>query len=166
MWTIGFTFASPPPARATSASPLWIICAASQIAIWPAASAQVIDTSETRVQTTLDPGFKRIGTIKPRGVGEIAGQNWSLGCETLDRDFTNYDSYKEYLVPLGIKKIRLQGGWAKTEKVKGTYDFTWLDTIIDDARGRGLNILLETGYGNAIYQGGGGTDLPSYYETY
>ena len=53
------------------------------------ASAQVLDTSETRVQTTLDPGLQRIGTIKPRSVGEIAGQNWSLGCETLDRGFTN-----------------------------------------------------------------------------
>ena len=40
-----------------------------------AVRAQVIDTSETRVQTTLDPGFKRIGTLKPRGAGEISGQN-------------------------------------------------------------------------------------------
>jgi len=62
-------------------------------------------------------------------------------------------------VPLGIKTIRLQGGWAKTEKVKGSYDFAWLDAIIDDARGRGLNILLETDYGNPIYAGGGGWDL-------
>ena len=51
-------------------------------------SAQVLDPSETRVQTTLDPKLKRIGTITPRSVGQIVGQNWSLGCETLDRDFT------------------------------------------------------------------------------
>ncbi len=124
-----------------------------------AVRAQVIDTSETRVQTTLDPGFKRIGTLKPRGAGEISGQNWWLGCETLDRGFTSYDSYKEYIVPLGIRRIRLQGGWATTEREKGKYDFRWLDRVIDDARSRGLEIILETSYGNPIYPDGGGRGL-------
>ena len=122
-------------------------------------SAQVIDTSDTRVQTTLDPGLKRVGTIAPRRVGEIAGQNWSLGCETLDRGFASYDSYKDYLVPLGIKRIRLQGGWATTEREPGKYDWRWLDRVIDDARSRGLEILLETNYGNPIYPGGGNRGL-------
>lgn len=124
-----------------------------------------IDTSPNRAKTDLDPGLKQIGTIKPRATTEIAGSNWTLGCETLDRDFADYQQYKEYIVPLGIKTIRLQGGWAKTEKVKGAYDFAWLDTIVDDARGRGLNILLETGYGNSLYKGGGGTDLAGGFPT-
>jgi len=128
-------------------------------------SAQVIDTSDTRVQTTLDPGMKRIGTIKPRRVGEITGQNWSLGCETLDRDFANWDSYKDYLVPLGIRKIRLQGGWAKTERDPGKYDWRWLDGIIEDALGRGLEILLQTNYGNPIYPGGGSRHLSGGFPT-
>src|SRR5512138_2294145 len=100
-----------------------------------------IDTSSNRAKTPLNPGLRQIGTIQPRNANEIPGSNWTLGCETLDRDFADYQQYKEYIVPLGIKTIRLQGGWAKTEKVKGTYDFSWLDTIIDDARSRGLNIL-------------------------
>ena len=130
------------------------------------AAAEVrIDTSPDRAKTPLDPGLKQIGTIRPRSADEISGSNWTLGCETLDRDFADYQQYKEYLVPLGIKTIRLQGGWAKTEKVKGVYDFTWLDTIIDDARGRGLNILLETDYGNPIYEGGGGWDLAGGFPT-
>lgn len=141
----------------------WFAAALLGLAI--AASAQVIDTSETRVQTTLDPGFTRIGTIKPRSVGEIAGQNWSLGCETLDRGFTNYDSYKDYLVPLGIKRIRLQGGWATTEREQGKYDWRWLDRVIDDARGRGLEILLQTNYGNPVYPGGGGRHLSGGFPT-
>ncbi len=109
-------------------------------------SAQVIDTSETRVQTTLDPGLKRIGTIRPRSVGEIAGQNWSLGCETLDRGFANYDSYKDYLVPLGIKKhppagrlghdgaragqIRLGAGWTAslTTPAAAGWKYSWRPT--------------------------------------
>ena len=124
-----------------------------------------IDTSPDRAKTELNPGLKRIGTITPRGAGEIEASNWTLGCETLDRDFAIYDEYKSYLVPLGIKTIRLQGGWAKTEKVKGSYDFTWLDTLVDDAKGRGLNILLETGYGNPAYTGGGGFDLAGGFPT-
>ncbi|HTL07841.1 MAG TPA: hypothetical protein VL307_06275, partial [Chitinophagaceae bacterium] len=57
------------------------------------------------------------GMVKHRNATEIAGSNWLIGCETLDRDFADYDQYKEYLNPLGIKRLRLQGGWAKTEKV-------------------------------------------------
>ncbi len=141
---------------------LWILAAVTALA---SASAQVIDNSETRVQTTLNPGLKRIGTITPRSVGQITGQNWSLGCETLDRGFANYDSYKDYLLPLGIRKIRLQGGWATTERERGRYDFRWLDRVIDDARGRGLEILLETSYGNPIYPGGGGRGLSGGFPT-
>ena len=100
-----------------------------------------------------------IGKIRPRSTDEIASSPFTLGCETLDRDFADYDQYKKYIVPLGIKTIRLQGGWAKTEKVPGTYDFAWLDHIIDDAVGKGLNVLLETDYGNPAYPGGGGSDL-------
>ena len=129
------------------------------------AAGPPIDTSPDRANTPLNPGLKQIGTIRPRSANEIAGSNWTLGCETLDRGFADYQQYKEYIVPLGIKTIRLQGGWATTEKVKGTYDFTWLDTIIDDARGRGLNILLETDYGNPIYEGGGGWDLAGGFPT-
>ncbi len=142
---------------------VWIMLAL--MAIPMAGWAQVIDTSETRVQTTLESGLKRIGTIAPRRVGEISGQNWSLGCETLDRAFASYDSYKEYLVPLGIKKIRLQGGWAATERDHGQYDWRWLDRIIDDALGRGLEIFLETNYGNPIYPGGGSRHLSGGFPT-
>lgn len=127
--------------------------------------AQIIDTSETRVQTTLEPGLKRIGTLKPRNVGEIAGQPWSIGCETLDRAFANWDSYKDYLVPLGIRKIRLQGGWATTEREQGKYDWRWLDRIIEDALSRGLEIFLETNYGNPVYPGGGGRGLSGGFPT-
>ena len=109
--------------------------------------------------TDIQIPLKEIGRIRTRSANEIAGSPFTLGCEVLDRDFANYDEYKEYIVPLGIKTIRLQAGWAKTEKVPGTYDFAWLDHIIDDAVGRGLNILLETDYGNPAYPGGGGFDL-------
>ena len=122
-------------------------------------SRPILDTSADRAKTPIEPGFDCIGTLRPRSSDEIESSNWTLGCETLDRDYAIYDEYKEFIVPLGIKTIRLQGGWAKTEKQKGVYDFAWLDAIIDDAVSRHLNVLLETGYGNSIYDGGGGWDL-------
>ena len=106
-----------------------------------------------------------IGTVKPRNVSEVRSSNWTVGCEVLDRDFTDFESYKTYLPPLGIKTIRLQAGWAKCEKEKGKYDFAWLDRIIDYARSEGLNILLETSYGNPIYEGAGGRDLGAGFPT-
>ncbi|GAA4980982.1 hypothetical protein GCM10025734_01110 [Kitasatospora paranensis] len=61
--------------------------------------------------------------------------------------------------------MRLQGGWAKTEKTKGVYDWTWLDKIVDDARAQGLKPWIQLSYGNGIYTGGGdsglGGQLPS-----
>ena len=78
-----------------------------------------------------------------------------IGCECLDRDYADWDSYKDYLVPLGMRFIRIQGGWAKTEREKGTYDFGWLDHIIDDAVAMGLEPWLQTSYGNPVYEGGG-----------
>ena len=122
-------------------------------------TAQMIDKTPSRVQTDLKVNWKLIGSISPRSVHEISGQNWTLGCETMDRDYIFWDTYKEYVVPLGIKRIRLQAGWAKTEKIKGKFDFVWLDYIIKDAEKRGLVIWLETDYGNPIYNGGGGQDL-------
>lgn len=121
--------------------------------------AQFIDTSPDRVSTNLDISLKRIGTISPRSTFEIKSSNWTIGCEVLDRDYTNYDSYKEFLAPLGIKKARLQSGWAKTEKEKGTYDFNWLDHIINDLVSKNIQPWVQLSYGNPIYEGGGGHDM-------
>lgn len=104
-------------------------------------------------------GLPYLGTIRPRSTDEIEGSNWLLGCETLDRDYADYDQYKEYLCPLGIKILRLQGGWAKTEKERGVYNWQWLDHIVDDAVSKGLKPWIQTGYGNLVYSGAGGENL-------
>jgi hypothetical protein len=100
-----------------------------------------------------------IGSVKPRSTEEIEASNWLLGCETLDRDYADYDQYKEYISPLGIRLLRFQGGWFKTEKVQGVYDWAWIDNIINDAVSRGCKPWLQTGYGNPIYPGAGGENL-------
>lgn len=68
-------------------------------------------------------------------------------------------------MPLGIKRIRLQGGWNRIEKEKGVYDFSWLDHIVDDAISLGLEVCLETSYNCKLYEPKGalgpGGQLPS-----
>lgn len=105
------------------------------------------------------PSWKEIGQLKIRHAKDIKSSSWSIGGETLDRDYTDYHSYKEYLGPLGAKRIRLQGGWAKCEKVKGQYDFGWLDSVVKDASSQSVSPWIELSYGNPIYEGGGEAKL-------
>ncbi|TCD01546.1 GH39 family glycosyl hydrolase [Pedobacter psychroterrae] len=123
------------------------------------AFSQAIDTTKYRVRTDWTVPFPYLGSVNGKSIKEIISSNWLIGCETLDRDYANYDAYKDYLDPLGIKRIRLQGGWDKTEKVKGVYDWTWLDHIINDAVARGLQPWVQTSYGNHNYVDGGGANL-------
>ena len=122
-------------------------------------------TGPDRVKTPLRVDMKRIGTIRPRSTSEIKSSNWTIGCETLDRDYADFDQYKRFLKPLGIKSCRFQGGWAKCEKEKGRYDFSWLDRQVDFALENGIVPMLETGYGNPVYPGGGGWDLAGGFPT-
>ncbi len=100
-----------------------------------------------------------LGKLKTKPANEIKTSKLWIGGEVLDRDLCDYDAYKEYLGELGAKKIRLQSGWAKTEKVKGEYDFSWLDLIVNDAISRGLQPWIQISYGNLLYPGGGGISL-------
>ena len=124
-----------------------------------------IDTSADRVKTPLKVDMARIGTIRPRSVSEIRDSNWTLGCETIERGYADFWQYADYIAPLGIKTIRIQTGWARCEPEKGRFDFEWLDKIVDFARSKGVNVLLETSYGNPIYPGAGGWDLGAGFPT-
>jgi hypothetical protein len=103
--------------------------------------------------------WKEIGQLKTRHAKDIGSSSWSIGGETLDRDYTDYHSYKKYLGPLGAKRIRLQGGWAKCEKIKGQYNFGWLDSVVKDASSQTVAPWIELSYGNPIYEGGGEAKL-------
>ncbi|MDY0165629.1 MAG: hypothetical protein RBS80_03750 [Thermoguttaceae bacterium] len=109
----------------------------------------------------LNPGegYRYLGQITPRHARDIAASNWSVGAETMDRDFTVYANWRKYLGPLGAKKARIQSGWAKTEKTPGEYDWAWLDEIIPDMVEQGVEPWVCLCYGNPIYPGGGGTGL-------
>jgi len=121
----------------------------------------IILTTMTLPQSVLAQSikFNEIGTIKSRHAKEIAYSNWSVGAETMDRDYTIYDNWKKYLGPLGVKKARIQAGWAKTEFEIGKYNFQWLDSIIYDMIDQGIEPWVNVSYGNPIYASGGETRL-------
>ena len=136
-----------------SARSRWFVGAAFAFAVASLNAAVSVPTETTGIQ------LPKLGTIKPRAASEIASSPWSIGGETLDRDYADYSKYKSYLGPLGAKGLRLQAGWAKCEKVKGVYDFAWLDVVIDVAISQGVRPWLELSYGNTLYEGGGDTGL-------
>src|SRR5690554_2990942 len=103
--------------------------------------------------------FQEIGKVKTRTTHEIKSSPWYVGGETMDRDYTIYEHWKDYVEPLGIKKVRIQGGWAKTEKELGKYEWEWLDEIIFDLEKKGVKPWVSLSYGNPLYAEGGGTLL-------
>lgn len=121
------------------------------LACWPAAErAFAMEPGE---------GFSYLATVQPRHAKSIEASNWSVGAETMDRDYTIYANWKSYLGPLGVKKARIQSGWAKTERKPGQYEWAWLDEIIFDMVQQGVEPWVCLCYGNPIYPGGGGTGL-------
>jgi len=80
---------------------------------------------------------------------------WSIGCETLDRDYSNFDNYVQYVGMTGVGYARIQSGWAKCEPQKGHYDFQWLDHIVDGLREQGVKPWICLCYGNPAYSDDG-----------
>ncbi len=99
-----------------------------------------------------DPGLKLCGTVKARTSDQITDSRWSIGAETLDRDYADFDVFKEYIGLLGAKRARFFSGWAKTEKEKGRYDFAWLDRQIRETAAMGVKSWICLSYGNPIYR--------------
>lgn len=124
-----------------------------------ATAALAADVPVTPAPPLTGHDLRVLGTLQPRHARDIASSTWSIGGETLDRDFATYDHYKRFLGPLGAKGLRLQAGWAKCEKAPGVYSFEWLEAVVDDARAQGVQPWVEFNYGNPIYPGGGDTGL-------
>lgn len=81
---------------------------------------------------------------------------WSVGCETLDRDYADFDKFCKYVPETGVGYARLQSGWAKCEpKKKGRYEFAWLDHHVDGLIELGIHPWMCLCYGNPLYTDGG-----------
>lgn len=82
---------------------------------------------------------------------EIEFSRLGIGFEKLDRDVFDPNKAYDKVSKIGIKKIRIQSGWQKTETVNGVYDFAWLDDIVDNLLSRGMQPWLCLSYGNPLY---------------
>ncbi len=95
--------------------------------------------------------LKPVGKMMPKSANQIRSSRVGIGFEKLDRDV--FDPTKAYdkVAAVGIKWIRLQSGWARTEVEPGVYDFAWLDDVVDNLISRGLVPWLCLCYGNGLY---------------
>ncbi|MDZ4797923.1 MAG: beta-galactosidase [Bryobacteraceae bacterium] len=92
--------------------------------------------------------------MKPRTSKSIASSPISIGFETLDRQMFDPERTYAHLAKLGVKWARCQTGWARTETVKGKYDFEWLDRVVDSLLAAGVQPWFNLGYGNTLYTPG------------
>jgi len=92
-----------------------------------------------------------IGRLAVRDSKEIPSSRWSVGCETMDRGYAEFRNFRRYVGGTGAKHARLQSGWEKTEKVRGQYDFAWLDEHVRGLAEEGVKPWVCLCYGNPIY---------------
>ncbi len=116
--------------------------------------AQWLKVEEIEPKLPLpNSNWVEIGKIRHKSSSEIKDSKISIGFECLDRDMFEPEKVYDKLAETGIKKARCQTGWGKTEKVKGVYDFKWLDDIVNNLTARGIEPYFNLGFGNAIYMG-------------
>ena len=96
-------------------------------------------------------GIKEIGHLNDLENVKTQPGKLSLGLECLERDLWEFDRAFPVIKKLGVKRVRLQSGWQKTEKEKGKYDFEWLDNIVDQLLKEGTTPFLCLCYGNKLY---------------
>jgi hypothetical protein len=97
------------------------------------------------------PGLAKIGQLKAVPSSLIVKSNISIGFECLDRFIFDPEKCYDKLAETGTKWARCQTGWSRCETVKGTYDFKWLDEVVDNLRSRGVQPWFNVGFGNTLY---------------
>ena len=95
--------------------------------------------------------LEKIGKINAKKSNQINFSKIGIGFEKLDRKMFDPEKVYDRVADLGVKKVRIQSGWARTEKEKGIYDFAWLDSIVDNFLSRGIEPWMCLCYGNALY---------------
>ena len=95
--------------------------------------------------------IKQIGKIKPRCASDFKESRIGIGLEKLDRAVFDPNKTYDKLANIGIKRVRIQSGWQRTEKTPGVYDFSWLDEIVDNLLKRGMQPWMCLCYGNGLY---------------
>ncbi len=95
--------------------------------------------------------LKKTGMVKAVNSAQVGESVLGLGFEKLDRGVFDPEKAYDKVAELGIKWIRIQSGWARTEGKKGVYDFAWFDSIVENLLRRGLRPWVCLCYGNGLY---------------
>ncbi len=97
--------------------------------------------------------LRKCGKVQIKKASEISSSRLGIGFEKLDRDAFNPEKAYDKVGEIGVKWVRIQSGWQKTEKEKGVYDFAWLDAIVDNIIARSMTPWMCVCYGNRLYGG-------------
>lgn len=95
--------------------------------------------------------LKKIGRIVPLAPGQARDSRLGLGFEKLDRKAFEPEKAYDLVAGSGVRYVRIQSGWQRTEIQKGVYDFSWLDSIVDHLIARGMEPWIDLCYGNGLY---------------
>ncbi len=95
--------------------------------------------------------LKKVGALRKKAAAEWEMSRLGIGFEKLDRGVFIPEKAYDKLGRIGVKWVRIQSGWARTEKQRGVYDFEWLDSIVDNLIQRGMVPWMCLCYGNALY---------------
>lgn len=93
----------------------------------------------------------KIGNVKPKHAKEVPFSRLGVGFEKLDRNAFDPSKAYDKIAATGVKWVRIQSGWQRTEKEKGVYDWAWIDDVIGNLYDRGMQPWVCLCYGNEIY---------------
>lgn len=95
--------------------------------------------------------LKYAGEWPAQGAADIDSSRIGIGFEKLDRGVFDPNKAYDKVARIGVKKVRIQSGWAHTEQTPGVYNFSWLDEIVDNLLSRHLEPWMCLCYGNPVY---------------
>lgn len=82
---------------------------------------------------------------------EIKGSPINICYECLDRDMWQREKAFPHLAETGVKWARVQTGWSRCELEDGVFSFEWLDEIVDELIGVGVQPWFNVCYGNQLH---------------
>ena len=95
--------------------------------------------------------LKEIGKIAPVSAENVKTSRLGIGFEKLDRAVFDPEKAYDKLGKIGVKWVRIQSGWQRTETEPGVYHFEWIDSIVDNLIERGMIPWMCVCYGNQLY---------------
>ncbi len=113
-------------------------------------------------------GLDCLGKVRTKPSRDIAASRIGVGFETLDRYMFDAEKVYPLLAQLGVKWARVQTGWSRCETTRGSYDFAWLEEIVDRLLADGVEPFFCLSFGNILYTMGAHHDsavgfVPLYY---